>query len=342
MEWLAEPYRYTRPYLAMAMVLATAGVALALSGCLRDTLSARLTRHNHQKHAEMTAECNTCHNTAEAGAEVRPSHKNCADCHDIDMEKPGDACLQCHVVPKTRGGSPSPELLKKTITEACAEHAAARKARRAATPWDHSLPEGKVKCIVCHGDVLAGPRKDPREYHRGNDAPGDCATCHATNRKDVRPRNHAERQAWTLTHGAMSQSGQMPGCKTCHRTAFCDDCHRTERPRSHNAMFRDRGHGFAAAGDRRRCAVCHQQDFCEACHQHVAPPSHTAAFRSTGHCRSCHEVSTRQAKCQVCHTRALGQHTPVPSIPPGRTLHNLPQGFGADLHNDCTVPCHHP
>jgi hypothetical protein len=344
MEWLVQPYRGAGRWVATALVIFAVAVALALAGCLRfKPQQQRLTRHDHQKHKEFAeTECSACHATAEAGANVRPAHKQCGDCHEIDMDKPGDDCLKCHVPPQTLGPKPEPQQLKQALTDIFAKRAAARQARPDATPWDHSRFEGKVPCITCHGDIAAGARKNPHDYHRYNKAPDDCALCHATNRKDVPPRNHSERQGWKLMHGGVSVSGQMPGCKTCHQQNFCDDCHRTEKPRSHNALFRDRGHNFAAAGNRRSCAVCHQSDFCQTCHQQQKPASHTAAFVRFGHCRSCHERSTRETKCQACHTFALSQHPLVTRIQPGRTLHDLPQGYGNNIRNDCAQVCHGP
>ena len=293
------------------------------------------------------AECSLCHDTAEAGADVRPNHDKCASCHDIDMDKPGEDCLKCHILPKTRGDAPSADQFKPLLKTMYDSRRAARKASTAGQPWDHSRIQDKAACATCHGDVVKGERKNPLLYHRENSAPQDCTPCHAENRQEVQPRNHAERQNWTLTHGPLSRAGagQLPKCAACHQaSSFCDDCHKTEKPRSHTATFRKRGHGFFAEGDRRKCSSCHQTDFCEACHLHSEPSSHTSSFKRSGHCRVCHEVSTAQTSCQVCHQRAFLDHVPVNwDLPPGRKLHDLPQGWGpgtVNMHYDCTVACH--
>lgn len=343
MERIAEQFSSTGKWVATALVVLALAVILPLSGCLHPSLPAKLTHHNHKVHAGLVeAECSACHTTGEAGVSVRPNHKHCAECHDINTDKPGDDCLKCHVLPPPLDAKTPPDQMKQALTNIYAKRAAARQARQGETPWDHSRYDGKVPCATCHGDVVADKFKVPHNYHLDNIAPDSCELCHATNRKDVAPRSHAQRQGWTQMHGNESLSGQIPGCKTCHQQNFCDDCHRTEKPRSHTATFKNRGHGFMAEGNRRSCETCHQQDFCQSCHQTQAPSSHNASFRRSGHCRSCHEKSTMETKCKVCHTFALSQHPLVTHIQPGRPMHDLPQNYYQNMHTSCASVCHGP
>ena len=357
MEWLAEWHRFTERHSAAFLVLLTATLVLALNGCLPKSPTG-FSRFDHKQHIE-TAEddeekalfndCKKCHaGTAEAGADVRAEHEICLDCHDFDMDAPDEECLVCHELPKVDGELPSGDLLESTLKKIYADREEARKKRLGERIWNHSRVEGKVECKVCHGDVRIGRPWDPFEYHRDHGSAEDCATCHETNRREIAPRDHAEPRSWTLRHGPLSRSRQEPACNACHQRAFCDDCHRGEKPRDHTAMFRNRGHGFFAEGNRRRCAACHEQNSCEACHQQSEPRSHTAGFKRRGHCRSCHEQSTtRGSRCKVCHKLDIGQHRTVRRPVGGRQLHDLPQGFGqrrpqdlvSPLGSDCKI-CH--
>ncbi|NOY82187.1 MAG: hypothetical protein GXP31_14410 [Kiritimatiellaeota bacterium] len=347
MKWPAERHRCRKRYFATTLVLLATGLVLAFNGCLPKSPRSAVP-FNHKEHLEnadddqkaLFTNCGRCHNTNESGADVLPTHKICLECHDFDMDKPDEMCLTCHPLPKAHESAPRGKLLVRALKDLYAEREKVHKERMGDEVWDHSRLEGKVKCKVCHGDVLRGEYRDPLQFHRNQKVTEKCTACHETNRKEIPPRSHASVQAWKRQHGAQALSRQLPGCETCHQKSFCDDCHKTEKPRNHTAMFRNRGHGFMAAGNRRQCATCHQTDFCESCHRNVEPPNHTAIFKSRTHCLSCHEQSTRRGtRCQVCHTLDLNQHTTVGRPPPGTHLHVVPQGFGSSTLSDCKA-CH--
>jgi len=331
-----------------APVLLMALVALALNGCLPGKSRDELTRWSHKRHIkedqEMFSECDLCHKTEKAGGKVRAKHDTCSDCHDIEMDEPGKDCLYCHTPPKGVTVPEDEEKLKDLLKKISAKLESQKASETSEGGWDHSRTHGKVECTLCHGNVLEDKYESPHEFHRRHVVRDGCTLCHEKDLRTVPPQNHAEPQAWRLGHGIASHTGQVPDCTVCHQQpSFCDDCHRTEKPRDHTALFRNRGHGFAAETDRRSCAVCHQPDFCDACHQQNEPQSHTAAFKSRGHCTSCHEQSTeRGSRCKVCHTLDTGTHSELRVIgrpEDGLTLHALPQGFGSNLSQDCTV-CH--
>ena len=349
MEWLAAWHRFTERHSPAFPVLLAAAVALTLTGCLPKSPTG-FSRFDHKQHIKAAEEeeekalfndCSKCHGgTATPGADVRAKHEICLQCHDFDMDTPDEECLVCHEVPKVAGEMPSGDVLAATLKKIYAQREERRKERLGARIWDHSRVEGKVECKVCHGDVKTEKPWDPFQYHSAHGAAEDCALCHQTRRREIQPRDHSEPRSWELRHGLLSRSRRGLTCNACHQQAFCDDCHRSEKPRDHTAMFRNRGHGFSAEGDRRRCAACHEPDSCEACHQQSEPRSHTAAFKKRGHCRSCHEQSThRGSRCKVCHRLDLREHRTVGRPGFGKQLHDLPQGFGCDLSADCRA-CH--
>lgn len=264
--------------------------ALYLSGCKTNLTGIRF---SHKLHAE-EASCTECH---KGGASAPESA--CADCHEIDRVNPSAACLTCH-------------------TEEDYAVKGSRPASYADLIFDHSAHE-EAECANCHG-TMAFNRKSQQSSlpmmdactrcHDGGDAPVVCATCHETVRAEVAPEDHMA--GWETRHGRASE---MTGrCNYCHTTTGCEECHNTERPRSHTPSWAKSGHGREATFDRRSCATCHQADECNRCHQ-MKPSSHfMGGFRiptapKTGHaelvqrrggtrsCLVCHE----QSFCTDCH-----------------------------------------
>jgi hypothetical protein len=339
----------TRTLLSIWQLLALLAL-LILTGCDKEDPVKGKAVFKHDFHFELAEgdeeeeerfnTCSNCHNTAEAGANVQPPHDACIECHDIEMDEPGEDCLQCHEgieedeLPED--GTLAAELFKKWMKDAMAHRDGTQQ-----PVWDHSRVEGKVECQTCHGDVKKDNPLKASEFHRRNGVPEDCDSCHGENFRDKAPRDHAPAQSWLRSHGMASQAGQQPDCRVCHSAAsFCTDCHETERPRDHNAIFRDRAHGFAAISNRERCDTCHRQDACDSCHQEVTPRSHTSYFKRQGHCQSCHIGNNPEGtSCQMCHTLDLTNQHLYGKPLDGRTLHVLPQNHGSDLRNDCQM-CH--
>lgn len=129
------------------------------------------------------------------------------------------------------------------------------------------------------------------------------------------PRSH--KGNWIKFHGAevglsFNEAGQQgSGCYACHDRNDCIDCHSTTPPRDHTSMWRMRGHGMEATGNKERCLRCHRQDFCVACHNETAPRTHTGVWYDE-HCKWCHFTSGYRPSdsCSVCHH--IAPHSSAP------------------------------
>lgn len=273
----------------MRASLALAAFALA-AGCVGTHSGLRFSHRAHPADAT----CVDCH------ADAAPAqHAACAPCHDFDPAKPTDACLVCHEE-------------KRYVARA-----RVRPSSYADVAFDHGAHEG-VDCARCHAPAGTLPRMSVCQgCHDGSTAPADCATCHEEIRRDRKPAAHDS--LWLKRHGAASR-GEV-SCTYCHDGNSCSDCHRSRRPTSHVATWKNSGHGLAADHDRRPCAACHQADECSRCHG-VRPASHYGpAFvtfasdqgSAQGHarlirqrggtrsCAACHEPSF----CASCHPRGF-------------------------------------
>jgi len=98
---------------------------------------------------------------------------------------------------------------------------------------------------------------------------------------------------------------ERASCAACHGETSCEDCHKTARPRSHTAGWKNSGHGLSADHDRTACATCHPADQCSRCHQ-LRPATHYGAgFRipadaTQGHASLVHQRGGARS-CRVCH-----------------------------------------
>lgn len=114
-----------------------------------------------------------------------------------------------------------------------------------------------------HGNAA---KADEQTCFSCHDERNECITCH----EDTAPRNHTNMFV-NKTHG-MQARWDKTSCQTCHRQDFCDTCHETAYPISHNRP------GFATQGSAyfhcntgcqlpvsswkntpsQNCIVCHQ------------------------------------------------------------------------------------
>ena len=154
-------------------------------------------------------------------------------------------------------------------------------------------------------------------------------------------------------HGDVYWHGGREGaqrCAFCHvEPAFCDNCHKDQKPRDHTNLFRIKTHGLLAAVDRTRCQVCHETDFCVRCHENTAPRSHRAGWsgKRSRHCLNCHFPISREPSCATCHFQNPPHDTAPPQPPshlPGlncRLCHNSTGGGGAKplMHPDPGINC---
>jgi hypothetical protein len=128
---------------------------------------------------------------------------------------------------------------------------------------------------------------------------------------------------WIRFHGSFvdlnrNEAGQQgTACYVCHDRNDCVECHSTRPPRDHTNIWRMRGHGLEAAGNRERCLRCHRQDYCVRCHNETAPRTHKGNWRQR-HCTWCHFGSgiAPADNCIVCHR--IAPHTSAPhNVGPG-------------------------
>jgi hypothetical protein len=168
-------------------------------------------------------------------------------------------------------------------------------------------------CISCHAKTIQAGNVT----QIGTDA-NDCAICHQTIRKDVKPVTHE--QNWVRFHGQKAKDGDQQGlnqCSLCHTEDSCNSCHKTQAPTNHTNAWRQRDHGVAVSIDRDTCNTCHQSDFCAACHKTTAPRSHRGQWGGTvdRHCQNCH-IPVSGERCSVCHQDGTPSHAKALPTPP--------------------------
>ncbi len=289
---------------------AVAGLLIAVAaGCQYLAKKMRggveLSGFSHAAHKKPS--CGRCHKQTEGMPRPSfPSRKRCVRCHDEEDDV--ERLRQFFGNDQETGMWAS---AGRQSGEIVFDHAA------------HAEREG-IACRRCHEDVATASSilstmkmrmAECMDCHR-RDAPKrlGCANCHKQLSKKTTPGSHSS--GWMARHGdhwrMRSQAKTADRCTLCHTQGSCDDCHQTERPRSHNNYWKGRGHGVASGIDRSRCAVCHQRDVCDRCHSQTRPRSHAGAFGSptNSHCNRCHwPVSTRES-CGVCHAETPSHLTP--------------------------------
>ena len=233
-----------------------------------------------------SVECTTCHETQPEGLPK------------LDAE----GCLDCH-----SDGAPP--------------YVFTAKARRLWAAFPHAKHDRKVACADCHKAIVTpewtqgGPmleQKDCVACHAQNDVSVPllgCAQCHGLDARKARPPDHDGN--WPIVHSAKAQLRAFPqhgkDCILCHGGDACVRCHTTQAPRSHNALWRVRTHGYAANWDRDRCKTCHETGGCIRCHAVTPPLNHAGAWQllhgvaaaraDNATCLVCHRAS----QCAACH-----------------------------------------
>jgi len=241
--------------------------------------------------------------------------------HKLHVEEQEIPCKSCHDLTKAEG---LPTLKTKGCLKCHDEGAPPYEGptyRKLDLKFPHAAHAAKMECAECHNDVLddappgAAPLTDPKacfgchEARKGWLPLDQCARCHGEDAKRQRPKDHGG--AWPERHGEASHQrvwGEHgKSCGDCHRPATCTSCHMTEKPRSHNGLWRVRTHGLAAEWDRDRCLTCHESGTCVRCHQDTKPVNHTAGWlqrhglvagaRVNETCNVCHQSGW----CAKCH-----------------------------------------
>lgn len=172
--------------------------------------------------------------------------------------------------------------------------------------------EGGLDCADCHAGIEQNVRLDASigvsmtecmDCHDVLGVANDCRTCHTVYDQDVAPETHGS--AWERLHGQAARfptGAMIDTCSNCHTESSCTQCHLEQKPTSHNAHWRLRGHSISARLDRGSCAACHEPQSCDRCHAETLPLSHTGTFASTQstHCLGCH-FPLQSNGCVTCH-----------------------------------------
>jgi hypothetical protein len=325
----------------IVLILLAGGILLASCAWLGGEDGATPPRgpaFDHKAHEERGAGCSDCHGDAAVGWKAMPPLATCMECHEeIDVED----------VPADR--------------RAAAFYDTEGKLRRARTAFSEEVifdHAGHVKdessCRDCHARVADSTRvpadaavtmDDCVACHQKS-APqaNECASCHVRTRRDRMPPDHA--MGWLQKHGREARVGRfdtMPrDCTMCHERSSCDECHRSEKPRNHNSLWRHRGHAAMASIQRENCTVCHTTDSCALCHQQMTPRNHRGTWGSPfdRHCYGCHLPlggSSRDG-CVVCHKGQPQGHAMAPPRPADPSHATSDPG----QCRTCHVPMPHP
>lgn len=273
--------------------------ALVLGAC-RSSVGLKFSHRFHI--VEQEASCDDCHKTDADGNRTAATMDTCQECHEFDVDKPGPDCLLCHT-PESAAKDYEIENVEKS--EGFAD-----------LIFSHEV-HSDLTCESCHYAINKdrGFDKGPTmtlclNCHKGQGAPTECDACHTELRAEKAPVNHS--QDWDAKHGFVSRL--TDSCYCCHpnRQAFCEKCHKTEKPKDHNFGWKTTGHGVEATHDRRLCANCHTAGYCTDCHKRQEPVSHKrgdwmsyqrknghaeAAYRNFRSCNVCHETG----ECMKCH-----------------------------------------
>ena len=175
-------------------------------------------KFSHRLHvAENELTCDQCHKATDEGKMEDPSMDTCSECHDIDLDNPGEDCLMCHTPESSRKDyaveEDAPELPKSFED----------------VEFSHEVHDG-IECDTCHEGI--GEVQDLRgikwpemttcqQCHNGDDAPASCDTCHERLRRDVPPESH--HGDWAMHHGFESRFEKS--CEYCHGKdkKFCQE-----------------------------------------------------------------------------------------------------------------------
>lgn len=278
-------------------------LTLTVSGCKVES-GLKFSHKFHVVEQEVT--CQECHVAGEEGNYESPSMDNCKECHEIDEDNPSEECLLCHTV---KGAKNDYEVKQQPKPKGNDDLIFAHEV--------HS----DYQCSTCHttiaddGALGDGPKMTLcLDCHKKEDGPQECSECHKEITAEKAPESHA--QDWESRHGQASRLDTS--CVYCHsdRQAFCEKCHRTQKPRDHVFGWKIGGHGMEAGHNRRLCATCHDAGYCVDCHRSEKPISHSSAnwmsySRENGHgeaamrnfrsCNVCHETG----QCMQCHNSII-------------------------------------
>lgn len=267
------------------------GIGVALAAALALVLFAAEFRagpardFQHAVHVHFKQDCAFCHKSAAGRPLPELDERACETCHDERGTPERRVLGAARDLEGIRFVHADHE--RDTECEDC-HGTTADDAHEAGTPL-----VGPDRCIACHAEEDNAKRIGYRE----------CARCHDLNKRSVAPADHARN--WLGRHGRLvgwdPAGGHGERCAQCHGNSACVACHRTQRPVSHNGLWRLRMHGTAAKWDRDRCRTCHETGACVSCHRRTPPQNHKGAWVSIHGLAAANQLD---ARCTTCHSRA--------------------------------------
>ncbi|MGI6455586.1 MAG: cytochrome c3 family protein [bacterium] len=308
----------------------TAAIVLLLVSCdPRESQQLAQGFFPHQPHIENELSCDTCHELQETGITM-PTMEACTTCHDLTDDTYFGTCNECHSKNNVTLSEENvtavvnhQELFAKFIPENWYD-----------VQYNHTqFLDEDTDCLVCHQGVTQSrtaslenlpSMEAAMAYHDQMGYSNECSVCHTELTVFTEPPSHD--RSWKDTHGRYMEFQDDKTCMLCHQEETCFTCHRTEKPRSHTALFRLRTHGIQAGFDRSKCMVCHREDECESCHRAQADPMPPAPFH------------TPDASCLSCHGQ-LASFGPNPR-PPQRFMKPMPHRMMMGASSETCLSCH--
>ncbi len=272
-------------------------------------------KFSHTKHInDVGAACTDCHTTVTSSTKITdnlmPTMQTCYTCHDQSSTK----CTFCHTSADSTTyrdlvQTPSPVFFShkrhagtlKLACETC--HQGVDSVTYAEKAPNGGLPKME-QCTVCHGKVETNftiAKSDTVDAKADTiivSSPAGCDACHR-DLTDLVPMSHKEPD-FLKRHGKFANMlGTQNGCKSCHTTASCQECHdasnlandltpgqlyvpstpslapitthkTTTIQRVHPEGWRFT-HSVAAVGRESDCYTCHdERTFCVQCHNSEA------------------------------------------------------------------------
>lgn len=252
-------------------------------------------KFEHEEHKINGFTCAYCHNRVGhpklPGYEGRITKQFCVDCHR--REKATIACNSCHPArfklrPASHDKANWTKVHDERLTKDCT--------------YCHN--EETWSCDSCHGLPMPHPANWNSSHANEVSRFGLCSKCHEDQYYCERCHHQGyepTRESWRRVHPRVIKAKRDSGCRTCHNTSFCDNCHRTAN--RHPAGWLSNHVAAVRGAGSSKCVRCHSTRFCTNCHTSKNPhPANWLKLHenpSSLQCAYCHTTSF----CDNCHAR---------------------------------------
>ncbi len=190
-------------------------------------------------------------------------------------------------------------------------------------------PDAKAPgaCAACHTpdfELVPASHKATGWYAKYGESGGHAAAAKAESESVAAAPVHTEKSEAEESKDAepaLPPAAAINSCYTCHKQAFCIDCH-GGLTLPHPKEF-TKNHGTLGYADPELCGTCHARSaaeakaggFCNACHHPTSKPgqpwleSHPQTVRASGatDCFTCHT----EAQCSYCHVNGTAAGRPA-------------------------------